>query len=124
MERILLSRDKGVPSIEVEIRNARWVCYQVSIRSPSGDASKTIASRVTTEDRKDEYSLEFAPSCLDGWSLSWEVYLQTYDPRPGQTFLVSVGVKQDGEPCAATSEYRGEIDRPRFLTDRVQFSLA
>ncbi len=123
MEKILLHRDKGAPSIEVEIRNAPWVHYEVSISPPGGVASLTVASLVAREDRKDVYPLPVAPSSLDGWSLSWDVYLRTYDPQPEQTFVVSIGIKQDGEPCAATSEYRGAIGQARFLTDRVQFEL-
>jgi hypothetical protein len=96
----IVSRNKGVPEVEIRPGELHTVGYRFRLFDPPGHVTIPVGDPgFISDDEADQRSLEKQAAELNGWALKWNVDIGTIQP-PGNSepYRVKIRILQDGQP--------------------------
>ncbi len=120
---VQLSRSGGIPEVEFIIGDAQLGVYRTYLWDEN-NASEEIGHGNNVDNVVDRYPLR-APADLENQTISWEILIQAPSTAPGQTYSVSVIIRQDGAVATggAIQEAGPMSDRTKALVGFARFQL-
>jgi len=124
-EQILaISREKGVPEMEIVIGQAQYGKYVVYLWDPSGRNPQQVATGVNVDQIPDKFPVGASVDALQQCLLSWEIIISAFESGPGQLYSATVIFTQRGEAVAGGRfDYQGALEGVKYLGGLVRLAV-
>ena len=125
MKILSISKEKGVPEVEVFIGHAHVGKYRLLLLGGER-GTEDVGEGVNVDEIEDKFDIGTSVDDLDDRILSWEIIIASFGGGPGESYYARVSITQDGDIVQnGLFEYGGGLEggnKPIFEYARLKVS--